>query len=262
MKKFIIALIIFLLFAMSFENVKLTVEGAGGPVPFATVSLGNVSKLTDTSGNVSIIKTLFQNTVSVKRLGFKDLAATLPFSVFYLKYHIGLTPENYNGILSQLNEMLSGLSAYEYGYSLKVVQNGNSQTQSIYAKFNKGNFSFSNKSDFTGADYTVLYKNKNFYLVKDGERTLLEGEQKDEFIAKNIVFLSASDIVSSILLSDEPQNISYAGPNITILWKNAKAVLTVGENGVLSKLDFSQNTDKETIEVHFILTNPNGRVEL
>ncbi len=262
MKKLIFVAIVLLLIALSFENVKLTVQGAGGPVPFAAVSLGNTEKFTDPSGEVEILKTVFQNNLKINRLGFKEIAVNLPFSLFYLKYNVALTPESYSGITEQLNNMLSGLQSYEYAYSLKVSSDNKTQTQVISAKFSRGNFIFSNKSDFTGADYSILYKNKNFYLINGSEKTLLEGEDKDNFISKNIIFLSANDLVSSILPGEEPQTISYSGNNVIISWEKAKAILTVGKTGMLSNLNFTQDTDSEHIEVHFSLNKVNESVEL
>ncbi len=262
MKKLIIIAVILLIFATCFENVKIIVQGAGGPVPYATVSLGNIKKITDTEGKTDVVKTIFQSSLAVKRLGFKNVSVTLPFSVFYLKYHVGLTPESYEGLLNQLNDMLSGLSAYEYNYSLRVTQGDNTQSQTLVAKFYKGDFSFSNKSDFTGANYTVIYKNGDFYLVKDGKRTLLEGDEKESFVSKNIVFLSANNVVSSILPSEEPENISCNENTIDILWKDAKAVLTVGKNGMLCQLDFVQSADGQKTEVHFSLNMVNKQVEI
>ncbi len=262
MKKLIVVAIAVLLLAAFFENVRFTVQGAGGPVPYAYVKLGNAGKLTDINGKTDIVKTIFQNSVGVERLGFKSITVYLPFSLFYLNYHIGLVVEDYNGITKQLNKMLSDLSSYQYSYTLRVSQGESVQSQTISAKFDKGEFSFSNKSDFTGTDYTVVYKNKNFYLIKDGERNILEGEEKDSFISKNIVFLSAYEIVSSMLPGETPQRIDCKGNAISIVWSNAKAVLTVGSDGMLSEIDFTQKTENESIEVHFTLSNVNEKVEI
>ncbi len=258
MKKLIILAIILVLFALLFEKINIFVEGGGGPLPSTLVRLGNNEKFTDNTGKAELLKTIFQNTVELKRLGFSDKTVTLPFSLLRLSYNVVLEPVDYDTLNSQLNKMLTSFYSYEYNYELKVDSSGKTQTQTITAKFDKGNFYFSNKSDFTGADYTVIYKNKNFYLMKDEKEVPLQGEDKDNFVSENIVFLSASDIVSSILPDEKPDSISYQGNEIVLNWKNAQAILTVGNRGLLSELDFTHKTNTQSVEVRFSLDKINS----
>ena len=145
---------------------------------------------------------------------------------------------------------------------LTTKENGKVRTQTISAYFNKGNFEFENKSDFTGTDYKIMYKKNQFYLFKDGEWSKLSEAEKDNFVNQNIVFMSVSDLIDSIFPSDNPNSINCSYDKIDITWDHMTMNLIVSKNGLLSAVTFKNNSSAQSTSVTVKIANMNGKVNI
>ncbi len=232
------------------------------PVSYAQIRLPYSEDFTDINGKTSFISSIFQRNIKVKRLGFAEERITLPFHFFYLNSTIPIKPSKYQDIESQIEDLFKTVSSYSYAYELSVTDSNSTQTQSIGAKLNGKDFQFKNRSDFTKANYDILYKKNELYIKKDEKYQLLQGEKKNKFTAQNIIFIPANEIINSLFLPDKPEKIILKKDLISILWDNANVNITVDSRGYPESILFSKKTDGNTYKVNFKIKQINKPVNL
>ncbi len=250
MKKIVIVVIIIVLLLGVFvrRNVIVLNKSNGKAVPFVEILFPTGVVKTDSNGTARFVTSVFQRNIKLKRIGFDEKGVKLPFRFFYSKSKFFLEQANYSVIKEQINSAVKKMHSYSYSYSLTSKgESENVGSQTILASYDNGDFLFENKSDFTKVHYKVLYKNKKLYLFKDGKFILLSGSDKDEFTAKNIIFIPLEDFITSFLLDSDPSTISVDGDMISITWNNGS-----GET------DLTVTVDKNDFPVKFTLYNKSG----
>ena len=268
MKKIlIISLVVICIFSMFVRREVLIIDtNSQAGVPYASVILPHSQLFSDSSGSVSFVSSIFQRSVKVQRIGYIEREVTLPFHLFYSKSKIFVNEADYSVIEKQLKDFMKGIHSYAYSYDLSVKKDNKVQSQHIEAMLNGNDFLFDNKSDFTGANYKILYKGSNLYLLKDGNYELLKDEEKEKFTSQNILFISAPEIVSSLLLTDKPEKVLVHKTVIDISWDTASGQTTftvlLNKNGFPYSFEFTSDSDNVLYQVKFELRNINGRINI
>jgi len=263
-KTIIVLFIVLLLFFTVFQKTSITVLNAsdGSPVSYAKVVTGYGKYITNRNGSVSFFHSIFQSGITVSRLGFQKGTFKVPFSVVFSNETVRLNQSSFSEIQEGLNTLLNSIYSYKYSYVLSSNTDGKSEMQKIDSAFSKGNFEFSYDSDFTDTHYKVMYKNKQLYIFDNGNWKALAGEEKDNFVNENIVFISLSDLISSILPNSKPDNIKCNFDKIIFEWPNMHMEIMLSANGFISELVFESNTENQNINVDLKISNVNKRVSI
>jgi len=266
MRKIIIVLVVVLiLFLAVFQKVNITVLNAenNSPVSYARINTNAGSYVADRNGNASFFHSVFQDGIIVGRLGFQKGAFKVPFSLLFSSDTVKLKQSDFAEIQKDINSLLNSVHSYKYNYVLYSDTGGKAQTQKIDSVFYEGNFEFSYNSDFTNVHYKVMYKGKQFYILdNNGNWKKLTGEEKDKFINENIVFISLSDLISSIMPDSPPNNIRCHFDYIIFEWPNMNMKITLSEDGFISELVFENNSENQNIKVDLKISDINKRVSI
>lgn len=260
----IVLLVVIVLFFAVFQKVSVTVLNAGdnSPVSYAEVATGSGLYIADRNGNTSFFHSIFQDGITVSRLGFKRGTFKVPLSIVLSRDTVKLKQADFAEIQKDLDTMLNSAYSYEYNYVLYSSDNGKTQTQKISSAFYKGNFEFSYDSDFTNAHYKVMYKDKQFYTFDNGNWKELTGEEKDKFVNENIVFMPLADLISSIFPGSKPDSVVCNFDSITFKWPNMRMEITLSPDGFISKLTFESNAEGQNIKVDLKVSNVNKKVKI
>ncbi len=269
MKKIVIVVIVIVLLLGIFvrRNVSVANNSDGKAVPFVEILLPTGIVKTDSNGAATFVTSVFQRNVKLERIGFNEKGVKLPFRFFYSVSKFFLQQANYDVIKDQISSAVKKMHSYSYSYSLTSKgESGNNGSQTIFASYENGDFLFENKSDFTQVHYKVLYKNKKLYLFKDGKFVLLSGNDKDEFTAKNIVFIPLEDFIGSFLLDNDPSTISVNGDKINITWNNASGetnlTVTIDENDFPVKFTLYNKSENGTYNASLVISEINKRISM
>ena len=244
-KVIIIVIIVICIFSLFLKREIIVLDSRNNsPIPYASIVLSHSRVVADVNGRVSFISSIFQRRIKIQRIGFIEKGILLPFRFYYSKNKVFMEKADYPGIKKQISSVLQEMHSYTYSYDLSVTsKEGNIQTQAVQATYDGHNFIFDNRSDFTGVNYKILYKNGHLYLWKNDSFQLLQGEDEDKFTSKNILFIQISDIVTSLLPDKTPSDILADKNIVHIIWNgetgNTDLLIKVDKNGF--PVDFSFN---------------------
>ena len=263
-KAIIVLVVVLLLFFSVFQKASITVLNANddSPVSYAKIVTGYGKYITDRNGKASFFHSIFQSGITVNRIGFQKGTFKVPFSVVFSNDTVRLNQSSFSEIQEDLSTLLNSIHSYRYSYVLSSETNGKSETQKIDSAFSKGNFEFSYDSDFTNTHYKVMYKNKQLYIFDNGNWKALAGEEKDNFVNGNIVFISLSDLISSILPNSNPDSIKCNFDKIIFEWPNMHMEITLSADGFISELVFESNAENQNINVDLKISDINKRVSI
>ena len=263
-KAIIVLVVVLILFFAVFQKVSVTVLNAknDSPVSYAEVTSGSGRYITDKNGKVSFFHSIFQDGITVNRIGFQKGTFKVPFSVGVTSSTIRIKQSDFTEIQKELSTLLNSVSSYKYSYVLSLTTDGKTQIQKINSAFYKGNFEFSYDSDFADTNYKIMYNNKQFYIFDNGNWKALTGEEKDKFVNENIVFISLSDLVSSIFPSSNPDNVECKFDRINFEWPNMHMEIILSADGFISELTFESSTESQNVKVDLKVSNSNKRVSI
>ena len=263
-KAIIVLVVVLILFFAVFQKVNVAVLNAenSSPVSYAEIAAGSGKYVADKNGKVSFFHSIFQDGITVNRIGFQKGTFKVPFSIVSTNDTVRLKQSDFTEIQKDLNTLLNSVSSYKYNYVLSSSTDGKTQMQRINSAFYKGNFEFSYDSDFTNAHYKVMYKNKQFYTFENGNWKELAGEEKNQFLNKNIVFISLSDLVSSIFPSSDPDSVECSFDRINFVWPNMHMEIMLSADGFISELTFESNTESQNIKIDLKVSDAGKRMSI
>ncbi len=269
MKKVIVIVIVVICIFSLFVKREVTVLGSGNnsPVPYSLISLSHSQAVADINGRASFTSSIFQRRIKIWRLGFDEKEILLPFRFYYSENKVFMEEADYPEIKKQINAILQEMRSYSYSYNLSVTsEEGNTQTQAIQATYDGHNFMFDNKSDFTGVNYKILYKNDSLYLWKNDNFQLLQGEDKEKFTSQNVLFIGVSDIVTSLLPDRTPSDILVNKDIVHIMWNDETGttdlLIKVGKNGFPMDFSFNNKSGGSVYTVQLKIQNINEQINI
>lgn len=257
----IFIVVILLLFNMTEINV--VDSSSGNPVSYAKTGYF----YSDEGGSAVFLGTNLSRKLLIHRIGYKDQTVDMPFSIFKRTEQVKIEQGNYQDLINQVSQWSDNLIRYKYTFSTNVIQNGTTESIDYTARQIGQNFYFETKSSGANAKTTeVISIGNNMYVSENGGAFSgpLSTTDKQNFVNKNIVFLSLNDIISGSFPSDEPEQINFNSNTIDIVWgTNNVAKIILDQNGGVSEVSFLQDSSGKTFKATLTVDTQNvGKIEV